>query len=218
MFYLLLSLYTTLCFRADVIPSVDNMFSTAGNKPHSARKRMISNIYSKSVVTTSPALRAQMSVIIYDRFLPALLGTLANPEPGVLNIYQLLSASTMDIVTAYIFGLKASSNLIDDAEHCSWFLDLYNSRRSYNFWPQELPEFTETIQKWTGYRLSPKWVDEANGEIERWTMEMCEGAAGVLKQSYTKPEDMPVVYQQLLAALSKESEKAGLGEVDLNHP
>lgn len=198
--------------------SVDNMFSTGANKTHSARKRMLSNIYSKSVVTASPVLLAQSTTILYKRFLPYLAATLSDPEPGVLNMYALLSATTMDIVTGYIFGLKSSSNLIDDPEKLAWYLDLYNSRRSFNFWPQEFPGLTAFLEKWCRYRFVPKWVDDANGAIEKWTREMCESAAGVMRQSQTKAEDTPAVYQQLSVALSKEAKKAGKEKTDLSLP
>jgi hypothetical protein len=148
---------------------VDNMFSIGGNKSHSVRKRMISNIYSKSVVTASPALQAQMSTILYNRFLPY-LETALRKDGGVLNIYALLSASTMDVVNAYIFGLKASSNLIDNADELTWFLDLYNSRRSYNFWPQEFPEFSGFVEKWLGYK--PTWKSRSGHSVCARTLDV----------------------------------------------
>jgi cytochrome P450 len=171
------------------------MFSSAGNKAHAARKRMISNIYSKSVVTASPPLLAQTSDILHQRLLPLLAAATAGEARGVLNITSLVFATTMDIVTAYIFGLRASSNIVDDPPQLAWFLDLYNSRRSYNFWPQEFPRFTSALEKWTGYRLVPKWVDEANDEIEKWCLNMCE--------------DVPTVYRQLSTAVAKEAKKNG---------
>ena len=184
------------------------MFSTGRNKLHSARKRIISNIYSKSVVIASPALLAQVSSIVYDRFLPRLESTFSKDEPGVLNIYALLSAATMDIVTGYIFGLKSSSNLIEDPEQLAWFLDLYNSRRSFNFWPQELPAFTTFVENWLGYRLVPRWVDEANGKIEDWTKSMCQSAGAVMASGVSNVADTPTVYKQLSAALEKEMKRA----------
>lgn len=174
---------------------------------------MISNIYSKSVVTASPALLAQMSTIMYNRFLPY-LDAARRKDGGVLNIYALLSASTMDIVNGYIFGLKASSNLIDNADQLTWFLDLYNSRRSYNFWPQEFPVFSSFVEKWLGYKFAPKWVDEANEEIEKWTQRMCEGAGLALTQGEAEPADTPVVYQQLVTALTKEAKKNDIEKTD----
>ncbi|KAF2642548.1 cytochrome P450 monooxygenase-like protein [Massarina eburnea CBS 473.64] len=193
---------------------VYNMFSTGGNKAHSARKRMLSNVYSKSAVTASPALLAQTSSILYDRFLPRLASTFSK-DSGVLNIYALLSAATMDIVTGYIFGLKSSSNLLDDPEQLEWFLDLYNSRRSFNFWPQEYPELTAFVEKWVRYDIVPKWVGEANSEIEKWTKDMCESAARVQQQSEVNVEDTPSVFRQLYAALSKEMKKASDEKADL---
>jgi cytochrome P450 len=185
------------------------MFSIGSNKPHSMRKRMLSNIYSKSHVTASDALLAQTSTILYKRFLPYLESTFTQPEKGVLNIYALLSATTMDIVTGYIFGMRAGSNLIDDREQLAWFLDLYNSRRSFNFWPQEFPRLTSFVEQWTGYRLTPKWVDLANGEIEKWTARMCDNAGAVLAQGDAGGENLPVVYQQLQSSMLKIVGKEG---------
>jgi cytochrome P450 len=189
------------------------MFSTGSNKAHSLRKRTISNIYSKSVVTASPALKAQMERILYSRFLP-FLDEVVIKDGGVLNIYALFSASTMDIVNAYIFGLKASSNLILNKDELAWFLDLYNSRRSYTFWPQEFPMFSSFVEKWIGYRFAPKWVDEANEEIEKWTRQMCDKARLVLANGEAEPADTPVVYQQLSAALNKEAKKSDVEKTD----
>ncbi|RMZ73789.1 cytochrome p450 monooxygenase [Pyrenophora seminiperda CCB06] len=187
---------------------VDNMFSTGSNKRHAARKRMLSNIYSKSHVTASDALRAQTSTILYARFLPFLERTFSEPDnKGVLNMYALLSATTMDIVTCYIFGLKAGSNLIDDGQQLAWFLDVYNSRRSFNFWPQEFPGLSAFVEKWFNYRLTPKWVDEANAEIEDWTVNMCDSASAVVMAGAAHVQDRPVVYQQLQQSMAKQSVK-----------
>ncbi|KAL5115877.1 hypothetical protein ACEQ8H_006193 [Pleosporales sp. CAS-2024a] len=190
------------------------MFSMGGNQAHATRKRMMSNIYSKSVVMASPALLAQMSSIMYSRFLPY-LDEAYSKNDSILNIYALFSASTMDIVSGYIFGLKASSNLMGNAEQLAWFLHLYNSRRSHNFWPQEFPRFSRFVEKWTGYRLAPKWVDEANRAIEKWTQQMCEEAGMVLAQGIAEVGDTPVVYQQLATALEKEARKLDVGAVDI---
>ncbi|KAF2001870.1 cytochrome P450 [Amniculicola lignicola CBS 123094] len=196
---------------------VDNMFSTSANKPHSIRKRMFSHIYSKSSINSSPSLAAQTSIILYNRLLPLLSAHITHPQdssPGILNIYPLLSASTMDFVTGYIFGLASSSDFLSNPKQLAWFLDLYNSRRSFNFWPQELPAFTAAVQKYMGYRLSPLWVDEANSHIEKWTKDMCEGARRTqsLENEGGKVEDKPIVYSHIISGLAKEAKKAGITE------
>lgn len=197
------------------------MFSMAGSKPHSHRKRMISNAYSKSHINSSAVLSAQTSTILYDRFLPRLhrIHSPQNPAvaslpAGVVDIYELLSAVTMDIVTGYIFGLAAGSNFTADVDSCRHFLDLYSSRRSFNFWPQELPALTAWLAK-LGLRLVPDCVDAASREIEDWAVSMCEAAARVRARGGGGREpggvelvDTPVVYAQLAGALQKESLKS----------
>jgi cytochrome P450 len=198
---------------------------------------MLSNIYSKSTILSSAALLAQTSSIIYTRFLPYLSFTFSSSTAGTLNIQAVNSALTMDIVTAYIFGLASSSNLTDNPDQLAWFLDLYNSRRSYNFWPQEFPGLTAWLRRWAGWRLVPQWVDDANGEIEKWTEGMCDSAAGFVAQMKerqvesaneeekgdeqvgVRAEDTPVVYHQLLSALLKEARKndSGITSADLKY-
>ncbi|KAJ4989463.1 cytochrome P450 [Stagonosporopsis vannaccii] len=193
----------------------DNMFSTGLNKPHSIRKRMLSNIYSKSVITASPVLQAQVSAILYQRLLPRFAAIYTGAEKGVFEASTLISATTMDIVTSYIFGLKASSNLLGRPDQLAWFLDLYKSRHGWTFWPQEFPRLTSFLSNWLGIRLSPKWVGEANAQIEQWTRNMCDGAAVVVQQGEAKTEEVPSVYQQLSAAVAKDAKKNGVNNVDL---
>jgi hypothetical protein len=195
-----------------------NMFSMAGSKPHSHRKRMLSNAYSKTHINSSTVLSAQTSTILYDRFLPRLHRihspqnpAVASPPAGIVDIYELLSAVTMDIVTGYIFGLAAGSNFTADVDSCRHFLDLYSSRRSFNFWPQELPTLTAWLA-WLGLRLVPDCVGAANREIEDWAVSMCDAAARVWargggggEQGGVELVDTPVVYAQLAEALQKES-------------
>ena len=175
---------------------------------------MLSNVYSKSFITGNAALLAQVTTILHKRLLPYLAKTFEEDEedgedgeeeqdPGVLDIDPLLNATTMDIVTGYIFGLRASSNLINSPEELDWWLDLYFSRQEENFWAQELPGLTEFAQKWLRYRLMPEQVDEANGEIEDWVMQMCEQAESQSMQEESTSENMPVVYAQLKRALAK---------------
>lgn len=205
------------------------MFATTGSKPHSARKRMLSNIYSKSTIQSSPSLRAATTVILHDRLLPLLSSLTAAGDNAAAatskpssptSIYPLISALTMDFVTAYIFGLAASTNFTQDAAARDRFLHWYKCRHGYSFWPQELPGLTRWLRRWLEVRLVPAFVDEANQEIERMTWDMCERAASnVGKDGQEKdlgsksPENHPAVYAQLHAALAKDSsKKAAVGD------
>lgn len=142
---------------------VPNMFSTCESRPHAARKRMLSNVYSKSFIQASQPMVGITTELIYRRLLVKLEQSCS--KGTAVDIYQVLNAITMDFVTAYIFGLASGSNLTMDDDQRQWFLDLYNSRREYNFWPQELPMFTKMAEM-LSIRFVPRWVDKANATIE----------------------------------------------------
>lgn len=191
--------------------SVPNMFSTGGSKQHSIRKRMLSHVYSKSYIQSSASLSAMTNIILYRRLLPSLYASVAK-NSGIVNIYAVLSAVTMDIVTGYLFGLSASSNLTEDRAARDHFLHLYNCRRSFNFWPQEYPRLTAFMQK-LGAKLSPDFVADANREIEAWCLSMCDSASITLKQAAAANvdvpmQDQPVVYARLRSDLQKEAVKS----------
>ncbi|KAL1630196.1 hypothetical protein SLS54_001056 [Diplodia seriata] len=203
------------------------MFATPGSKPHSTRKRMLSNIYSKSTIQSSPSLRAATAVILHDRLLPLLASltssdnddnndvSSADKPSAPTSIYPLISGLTMDFVTSHIFGLASGTNFTQDAEARARFLHWYKCRHGYSFWPQEFPAFTSWVKRWLGLRLVPEFVDQANRDIESMTWSMCEKAASVLAQSAgdeVKPEAYPAVYSQLSAALEKDlAKKASRG-------
>lgn len=152
--------------------------------------------------------------LLFNRLLPKL--DRYATQKIAFNIYPELSGMTMDFVTGYQFGLAASSNLIEDDEFRNHFLNLYDSRRSYNFWPQELPEFTSFLAR-IGWKLVPDWVREANKGIEDWTMKMCDGASSFLTRTKaTRIEDIPAeeaknfpaVYAQLVSGIAKSKKNS----------
>jgi cytochrome P450 len=192
-----------------LIRGVINMFSDPHSKSHSARKRMISNVYSKSCLQNSPTMTEVTKELLFRRILPK-LDTYAS-QSKILNIYPELSGMTMDFVTGYQFGLAASSNLIQDEAFRNQFLDLYYSRHAHNFFPQEMPKFTSFLSS-IGYRIVPEWVDTANMEIENWVMKMCDGASSFLTTTKaTSLDDLaaedaqnfPAVYSQLVSGIEK---------------
>ena len=183
------------------------MFSMAHGRPHAARKRMISNVYSKSYLQTSPAMRTITQVLLWRRLLPV-VEALAREETEV-DVHELNFAATMDLINAFLFGLDHGSNFIEDVPFRKHFLALYYSRKTYTFWPQELPSLTAFMHK-LGVRLVPRFVETANREIEAWCLSMCKGVERSLKTG-TKTTDSstsPVVYSQLADALATSSTKS----------
>lgn len=202
--------YSNVFMNYGVMP----MFAMPEKGMHSQRKRMLSNIYAKSVLQTSVPLQQISKVLLDERLIPRLKDAAKTNEK--LEMYDFVSAATMDFVTCYIFGLSNGSNFLQDSERCEKFLRDYKARQGYTFWPQELAVFTTALSK-IGLleMLIPNWVSTANNDIESWIMSMCDGSEERLQQGKIEQNgDYPTVYAQLRNAMSKEIEKKDL-EMDI---
>ncbi|KAH6680460.1 cytochrome P450 monooxygenase-like protein [Halenospora varia] len=194
------------------------MFSSWHSRPHSARKRMISNIYSKSNLQSSPAFARQAQVILYDRLLPAITSKSKskseNSRDG-FDIMDVFNATTMDFITAYLFGLKNGSNFLQNESYRRHWMSLYHSRKTYTFFPQELPYLTKFF-KTLGVYLNPSWVDDANQELEDWCQERCDATSAYLTSASNSDTDAgnePVVMNAILSGIKKEEKSKGQDSV-----
>jgi hypothetical protein len=111
------------------------------------------------------------------------------------------------------FGLSTGTDFLGDIRRATHFLDIYMFRRDYVFWPQELPRLTSWASQ-LGVRLAPDAVGEANEEIEKMLMDMCDAASAWLTEHESSSSrersiaDFPVVFAQLQNAMSKGLEKS----------
>ncbi|KAM0668554.1 hypothetical protein ACQRIU_002116 [Beauveria bassiana] len=186
------------------------MFSTLESKAHSKRKRMISNVYSKSFVSSSEAAKAQGHAIMFDRLLPLLNDEAHKDPPQGTEVQSLFMATTMDMISAYIFGLAHSTNFLQDKAYRDHWLDLYLSRHHHHFWPQELPFFTALLKR-IGVRLYPTFVDRANDELRAWNKSRCEnvGQQGPEEVEHADPANTAVVFTAMHQGIDKEKKIEG---------
>lgn len=163
---------------------------------------MISNVYSKSYIQSSPAVAAQAASIMHDRFLPTLERSLAE---GGIDVYSLFLATVMDFISAYIWGISRSTNFIQNKGYREHWLELYKSRADFTFFPQELPRLTAFCAKF-GVHLCPTWVDAANKELAESNTVLCERALKDLETGKVLDDvaDDPVVMRALLNGIAKE--------------
>ncbi|KAL8725371.1 MAG: hypothetical protein Q9166_007387 [cf. Caloplaca sp. 2 TL-2023] len=185
---------------------ISNMFSTKESKPHATRKRLVSNVYSKSFIQSSKEIHEVTRVILHERLLPSLAAVAAKGSP--LEVHGFNYAVTMDFVSSYLFGLSNGSNFIQDVEMRRRFLSWFFKRSDHFFWNQELPNFTQILQG-IGIRLVPKWVDAANAEIQGWALRLCKVAEQSIKAASEYSEKAhgtrPVVYGQLSVSLKRSA-------------
>ena len=199
------------------------MFSSWHSRTHSARKRFISNTYSKTNIQNSPAFARQAQVILYERLLP-IINTLASKENNSIDVHDLWNASTMDFICAYLFGIKNGSNFLQDATYRRHWMALYHNRKTYPYFTQELPRLTQFL-KIFNIRLIPSWVDDANNELEDWTKQRCDEAIAYLKDGAADDKDPgneAVVLKALMTGIEKEKNGKGvqsvLSETTLRYP
>ncbi|KAL9593128.1 MAG: hypothetical protein Q9179_006080 [Wetmoreana sp. 5 TL-2023] len=187
---------------------VPNMFSTKESKPHAARKRMISNVYSKSFIQSSQEAHEVTRSIVFDRMLPTLDTYAAKGSP--LEVFELNDAVTMDFICCYVFGLSNDCNFILDVDMRKQFLSWYRKRSEHSFWNQEIPGVTRMLRN-IGIHMVPKWVHAANRELEAWMLGLCSAAEHSLKAASEYSEKAhrtrPIVYGQLKDALRRSTTK-----------
>ncbi|KAF2153874.1 putative cytochrome P450 monooxygenase [Myriangium duriaei CBS 260.36] len=180
---------------------VENTFSSLQRGPHSARKRMLSNVYAKSTLQASASMAGIAESLMCHRLTPRL----AASSGKAVEAYEVFAGAAMDFVTAYIFGLAQASNFMQDPDHCKQWVINYKARQEFIFWPQELPGLV-TFAKRLGIKhwLVPKWVDKANEDIEAWVMSLCDAAEKVhVNSADGKTKNVAVVYNQLRSMLKK---------------
>ncbi|KAK8920211.1 Cytochrome P450 monooxygenase cypX [Metarhizium anisopliae] len=190
---------------------VPHMFSTLGSREHSRRKRMISNVYSKSYIHASAPARAQSRAILLGRLVPLLRREVATPGASGTEVQSIFMATTMDLISSYIFGLVNGTNFIEDTSYRDHWLQLYLSRHHHHFWPQELPSLTRLCRK-LGVRLYPSFVDDANREIRAWNKTMCDRAEQSMNndvKGQCLPADEAVVFKAMHAGIDKEENTEG---------
>jgi len=201
------------------------MFSSWHSRTHSARKRMISNTYSKSNIHSSTALAEQAKVILYGRLLPTITSISESPRASEgVDVHDIWNATTMDFITAYLFGLKNGSNFLNNESYRRHWFQLYHSRKTYTFFSQELPHLSRFLKHFF-IHLTPTWVDDANRELEAWTKDRCEATSAYVNDGSSvediNPANEPVVFGSLLSGIGKEEKKGSesvLNDTTLRYP
>ncbi|MCJ1251409.1 hypothetical protein MMC30_008642 [Trapelia coarctata] len=184
---------------------IPNLVTMSGFKQHSERKRMVTNIYSKSYIQNSEDMKKVSAVTILDKLLPLIHSSATAGTP--VEVLELLTATNMDFTGAYIFGLNKGTNFLGDPQYRKHWLHLYLSRKPYSFWVNELPTLGRFLRK-LGINVFPTSIDHASHEIENWCLEMCQAAAEASKsqsQAQDPSTTEAIVYNQLASRIAKSS-------------
>lgn len=182
------------------------MFSSLDSKSHTNRKRALAHIYSKSFLFDSPALKTQVAKILNECLLPVLESAAAVSSP--FDVYEIFLATSMDFITAYLFGFSGFANFIRDADRRRKWLSDYQSRHQFAFYLQEAP-WMITLALKLGLQIVPKRIQKHTDEMEAWVAEICDAAGAKLDdmrqsgESFSSSADYPLVYSHLRDSLLK---------------
>lgn len=164
---------------------------------------MLSNVYSKSFLQSSPQITENSLILLRDRFLPLL--EKAAQQGTAMEVHEMNNTFTMDFMSAYLFGMANSTSFSINPVEARQFMVPYHSRRHYEFYSQEVPRLVQFTKK-IGLPIVPKFVDDANEWIEAWGLKMCDGANLCLNDTRS-PRAEPVVYKQLKTTMEKNQAK-----------
>lgn len=200
--------------------SVPCMFSIQNSRLHSARRKMIQRYYSKSVIQSSSSVACQSKIILYERLLPLLkLIASSNHFSNGTEIQGIWSATAMDLTTAYLFGIRNSSNFLADETFRNHWLDQYKTTKLYAFFPQELPRLTNFLKR-LHINLVPRHIDDAKKELEAWTKERCDATLdflqGIENTTISDPASEPVIFKALYDSIQIEN-NSRIKQSDLDH-
>lgn len=178
------------------------MLTIQDAKGHAARKRVLSNIYSKSSIMSSPGLQSSTRAMIYDRLVPILQSSSDTGE--AVNVFDLSYAYSMDSFMSYQFGRDLGSNLMQNKEQREWYFYSFFFRRPYFFWTVELPEVAKFMMN-LGITLVPNQFQKGTKELEDWNMEICDAAEKKLNGNAQELEleKQPAIFSAMRASIGK---------------
>lgn len=180
------------------------MFATINPQHHSTKRRRVSNIYSKSYLQRSTDLQAILTETLLDRFLTRLA---KHAESGqAVDIMRCNQAVTLDIATAYMWGLGNGTRYLLDEDGCAAWNEMYLRSRplSMFFSPIELAGVIRFLAKF-GVSPLPNDAHYFNDTTDAWCLDLCDKADETLVSGdYDSPGQTPVVYRQLKEAIAKE--------------
>lgn len=173
--------------------------------PHSAHKRRMANIYSKSFLQNSADVSNFNTRILTEGVLPKLAASAANGSP--VDVLRLGYAYGMDTMSAYEFGSDYGTNFLSDDVALSGFLAAFTAVKNGFFWAGRLPNMTQTLER-IGINLVPQEAMDGQAYMEDMCWKLCSRFQTATETNSLSPSSTKaVVYSQLYSTLEKNLEK-----------
>lgn len=187
--------------------------SSLNAQSHAQHRRRVSHKYLKAHIQNSRRMHGIISVVIFERLKPWLTCQSVSTRFTTIDVLALSSATGLDLVSGYIFGLKVAPNLLQNEETRQACFDMFGYSQSHTtmFWVQELPVMSNFVSWFLPRSESAR---KAALFLEDWCARLCTQAEAARSSQEPDTTLFPEVYAHLrktvlggdLADLSKEQE------------
>lgn len=175
------------------------MFSMKSPKQHAERRRMLSNVYSKTSILSSNSLGDIINTVLNDRLYPHLRNW--SKAGDDVEIMKEAKAYGMDVLSAHLFGIDRSSNLLNNEQAKNHYISAFQEYLNFDLLSLEYPRCVKFLSSLSLYK-TPELITRSRKVLEQWCFGMSQSAkssADLLirtKQTPTSSTE-PVVYTQL---------------------
>jgi hypothetical protein len=184
-------------------------------QPHTKRRRMFSNLYSKSTLQSSVVMQELSQAIIIERLLPIIDSTAKESTP--LNMLEYCYATYLDFTSAFVFGLHNSSNYLQDTrarKHWLAVKNIMSTAATAGSWISNIPYVSSLLMKLGISLEDPRIISALEESNDRCLNMVYKSEASSDASSFMSgAEDKnarwtePVLYKQLVDQLRSSAEK-----------
>lgn len=126
-----------------------------------------------------------------------------------IDIFKLSLAYCMDIITATIFGLPCSTNLLHDLDYREWLFAKFNDYFvGHRFWLNNVPELTACLQN-IGLDPAKLRYYRAQRELEEWCLTLVRAAENLITLNAFKNDTIlgvkSTVFEKLWLAIKEDA-------------
>lgn len=161
---------------------IENMVGMVHNQPHAERKRMLSRVYSKSILRESKDLRNVSGMVLSQRLF-SILSRAAKTRKAI-NVLPLYQAVGMDFTSAFLFSTRNSTMYV-----------------------LNLPEWQQWLEEYERFKYMSR-EERYLWFIERWCLSLCQRMEGNETPIDVNVDTNPVVYDRLHTCLEQDEQQS----------
>ncbi|KAF2834049.1 cytochrome P450 [Ophiobolus disseminans] len=178
-----------------------NTMSSLGHQEHSARRKRVLHVYSKSWLQSSEHMRQCITKILDERLLPTLRAKSKTMDST--DALSLSSSLGLDIVSAYFFGLNVAPNFMQNAAKRDQWRHAYDQSHGHDlmFWAQEILTLFPGLKHL--FEPCSEDVKRMTAWLNQWCLHLCELADLGLSSDHGSG-NFPEVYAHLKSAVARE--------------